>query len=719
MKYRKTFWKVLWLNLVTPLIIFAAVSLLLAALNYRSFYRLEQEKLELISHNAVAEIDRIALQQRQLLSDLGRLDPILQAAAELGEITEEEYRGSEDLQLPKQLLRSLAQAEGVDILYIASETSTGLLASRWVGLPEDYDARTRPWYTRTAETGDFFLTDAYETAEEGIGELIYSAALPLYRNGQLVGVAALDTSFHYIGDRLTELLNTYEIELMLYSRINNTLMWTQDGPGNTPLQELMQELGYETDEAQTLAETLHSGVPYYFESRANGLQGVRMIQSLPVTASDQWGVMVSMDQQLIQAEVLNTVIGPTLIMGLVFLGFLLLAFFLTVRSILSPLNTVSASLADLSQGEGDLSITLNVHTRDDIRRLADNFNLFVGKIREVVQAIQQAGNSGDEITREVAASVTETSAAANQIAANIGSIQKQIHYLDENVQSSASSVEEITQNIRSTSEQISNQAAMLEETSASITQIMASLENVANITRHKMEVVELLAQTTQKGKTQLEQTNRSFFEGVVARIDDIQSTAVTIQDIASQTNLLSMNAAIEAAHAGESGKGFAVVAEEIRKLAEGASQSSKSISQTLKAVTDSVHETKQNQNATVQNFDQILSEVHSTRDAFNEINTTTRELSEGGRQINDAVASLNEITMRVTGSSSEIQNGAHIMLDNQQHLREISSEVAQGITELSQGATEISKAMEDINRQNLQLKEAVDLLNSEVRRFKL
>ncbi|AFG36916.1 methyl-accepting chemotaxis protein [Spirochaeta africana] len=718
MRYRKTFWKVLWLNLFTPLLIFITVALILAFLNYRSFYALEQEKLELSAREAVSEMNAVLVRQQQLLMDLSRLAPIRELLQLPPVTTEDEYFGREDVQIARILLQGLAQQEGVDVLYVGAAAYSQLFLDRWISLPPDYDARTRPWYTGAARHGGFFLTDPYETAEEGVEQLIYSAAYPIFQDGELLGVAALDTTFGFISEQLEELLRAYGLEIAVYSRESGNLIWTGDGPTSVPLQESLADYGFSGEAAAEQAAAILDDQPHYFESRYGSARGARLIQALPAGAAEQWGLMVSIDQSGVQQRVLAGVVGPTFILGLVFLGFLVLAFVLTIRSILQPLNSVSTSLQELSEGDGDLTRSLTVATRDDIRRLADNFNTFVSKIRGVVTSIKASGSDGEQVYQEVHVSVTETSAASNQIAANIRSIQQQIQNLDHNVQGSASSVEEITHNIESTGEQITNQAAMVEQTSAAITQIMSSLENVASITSRKLEVVELLMDTANRGKSQLEETNRSFFEGVVARIDDIQATAAAIQDISSQTNLLSMNAAIEAAHAGESGKGFAVVAEEIRKLAEDAAQSSRDISRVLHEVTESVADTKLHQQQTVEIFDRVLQEVASTRDAFNEINATARELNEGGRQINDAVSSLNEITAQVTGSSTEIGNGAAVMLQNQQHLREISTEVANGIAELSQGAQEIAHAMESISTQNEHLREAIERLNSEAARFK-
>ena len=160
-----------------------------------------------------------------------------------------------------------------------------------------------------------------------------------------------------------------------------------------------------------------------------------------------------------------------------------------------------------------------------------------------------------------------------------------------------------------------------------------------------------------------------------------------------------------------------MVAEEIRKLADEAGGSSSRIARTLRDIIQNVEETRDNQNRTIADFDRILEEVSGTRDAFVEINGTTRELSVGGREITTAVESLNDITATVTSSSTEIRTGTQHMVDYQQQLKEISSVVSDGIREIVTGSSEISQAMGLIAEQNDQLREAIETLNGEVGRF--
>ncbi|MFP4378441.1 MAG: methyl-accepting chemotaxis protein, partial [Spirochaetales bacterium] len=658
--------KLLIFTLILPMLIFVAVSVVVGMLHYRQIFASEQNRLVLISQDAVTRIDAYIGEHVQLLEDLSRLEPIREAVDAIPMLDEELYNSNE-LAVPRGLIQDLANEPGVDVLYLGGEDGTGLFADRWLGLPDGYDARTRPWYEATAESRETYVTDPYLTVEEGKEDLlVISIAHPIERQEELLGVAALDTGFGRIAEIAQELGAQNGVELSLFSLREETLIWSDDREAwGMPLSELASLLGYRGDEAEELLSALEDKEKHYFEGNAISVDGEAMLQTNRIPSVPGWGVLISAQKGLIQERTLDAVVRPLVVAGTVFLIALGAAFATSALTIIKPLNVVSGRLRDIAEGEGDLTVSVAVQTKDDIRRLADNFNLFVGNMRSLVTSIKHAAEAETAVSEELTASVTETNAAMHEIVTTIGSMEGQVKRLDESVANSASSVEEITRNIQSMTDRMGDQASMVEQTSASITEIMTSIENVASITGRRVESVQRLNEAASRGKQQLEETNRSFFEGVVARMDEIRDMTSAIEDIAAQTNLLSMNAAIEAAHAGDTGRGFAVVAEEIRKLADEAGKSSKQISDTLKGIVTSVEETRGNQQETARDFDTIMQEVEATRNAFIEINGTTQELSVGGREITNAVSRLNDITASVKSGSDEIKRGTQLMLENQ------------------------------------------------------
>ena len=431
------------------------------------------------------------------------------------------------------------------------------------------------------------------------------------------------------------------------------------------------------------------------------------------------GIVVAAVQVSEYLGSLEVLLRDIMIFSLIIFIFSVLIMYFITNSMTKSIKISSAAFKQLASADADLTIKIESKTKDEIQDMTNNFNGFTEKLKNIVIKLKENTIQSNDISHDLTASVEQTAAAINEIIANIASIQKQIQNVDRSVSTTGASVEQITESIDKLEKEIANQAAMVEESSASITQMMSSLNSVASITEKKTEGVEKLAQSAIKGRDQLSFTNKTFAETVVARMDTINEMAKTIESIANQTNLLSMNAAIEAAHAGEYGRGFAVVAEEIRKLADNSAKSSKEISLTLKEVMNGVAATGQSAQATSVEFDKILEEVQDTKNALMEINSNTKELTVGGQEIIKAVEELNSATANIKISSIDIAENAKQILTEQQNLTNISATVASGTAEIQTGSAEIGDAMQLVSELNHKLKEIVVSIKEETDKFKV
>jgi methyl-accepting chemotaxis protein len=170
-----------------------------------------------------------------------------------------------------------------------------------------------------------------------------------------------------------------------------------------------------------------------------------------------------------------------------------------------------------------------------------------------------------------------------------------------------------------------------------------------------------------------------------------------MENIASQTNLLSMNAAIEAAHAGETGKGFAVVAGEIRKLAESSSKQSKTIGTVLKKIKDSIDKITASTNSVLEKFGDIETGVKTVSDQETNIRLAMEEQGTGSKQILEAVAQLNEISGRVKNGSLEMLDGSQAVIGERQNLEAAAGEITAGMNEMAGSAEHINTAVGQVN----------------------
>ena len=367
------------------------------------------------------------------------------------------------------------------------------------------------------------------------------------------------------------------------------------------------------------------------------------------------------------------------------------------RSIVSPIKAISSSLKNIATGEADLTRRLVDSGKDEVGDVARNFNGFIGNLQTLVTDIQEIVRQTEHLKDELLEKTGSTAESTDTINENIQRVENRLQEMNSNIAESAGSMEEIASNTVSFDNIISSQASMVEQSTAAITQMIASLNNVSGITVSKKESTGALKNIAEEGKTQIDDTSTQFAE-VVKKIESIQEMADTINNIASQTNLLSMNAAIEAAHAGESGKGFAVVAEEIRKLAETSSSASGSISRMIQDITDSVKGTSESVGATMKTFDSIADEVDSTVNAFHEIEASVSELTIGGQQIMESTEQINNITSEVNNGSVEIHRGIDDSNKALSVIRERSGEVAAGVKDINDKAAYVADAMDGLKK---------------------
>jgi methyl-accepting chemotaxis protein len=192
-----------------------------------------------------------------------------------------------------------------------------------------------------------------------------------------------------------------------------------------------------------------------------------------------------------------------------------------------------------------------------------------------------------------------------------------------------------------------------------------------------------------------------------------------MENIASQTNLLSMNAAIEAAHAGEAGKGFAVVADEIRKLAESSGDQSKTISNVLKKMKSSIDKITNSTENVLTKFEAIDLSVRTVAEQEDNIRAAMEEQNQGSKQVLQSAGDLSEITRQVKSGSDEMLEGAKEVIQESNNLEKATQEITGGMNEMASGADQINIAVNQVNELSGKNREGIDTLLREVSRFKV
>ena len=400
---------------------------------------------------------------------------------------------------------------------------------------------------------------------------------------------------------------------------------------------------------------------------------------------------------------------------------LLLTSLLTVvasRRIGGTLGGLATALERVGTGDLTARVQEDGWSRETALAARSLNEAVVTNIRSAVVHIQHSSKESAGIQEELSSSTIETSSAVNQIAANIASIRERIGHLDETIGGSLDSINVITSSIRGVDERIGEQTAMIEESRASIEEMTSYVGTVSGITSGRREATERLSRDSAEAASFLTEAHRAFTAGVVEQIDSIRKAAGAIQAIAAQTNLLAMNAAIEAAHAGDAGRGFAVVASGIRDLASEASSSSGTISNTINEVVESIQKTKEAIDQAATHFSEVVDESAGTAEALAEIQNHMTHLESGGSEILTATDHLQETALAIKESSGSIRQQADSVLESANEIRDISAENAAGVNEMNQGVEEINLSMQNLSELSTRLSGVIDQLREGAATFR-
>jgi methyl-accepting chemotaxis protein len=467
-------------------------------------------------------------------------------------------------------------------------------------------------------------------------------------------------------------------------------------------------------------EAVRKGEKYRLAEYSENLKTELEVIIYPFTISEtgvSWALMLGTEKAVILEEINRMTIISTIIAVAAVIIVAVIVFFVS-SSITKPIVNVALTLKDISEGEGDLTKTVNINSKDETGDLARYFNATLEKIKNLVVTIKQQAVSLFDIGNELASNMTETAAAINEITANIQSIKSRVINQSASVTETNATMEQITINIDKLNSHVDRQGSSVAESSSAIEQMLANIQSVTQTLVKNSDNVKDLMDASEVGRTGLQEVATDIQE-IARESEGLLEINAVMENIASQTNLLSMNAAIEAAHAGEAGKGFAVVADEIRKLAENSGEQSKTISTVLKKIKDSIDKITKSTDSVLKKFEAIDSGVRTVSDQEENIRNAMEEQGAGSKQILEAIGQLNDATQMVKGGSEEMLEGSKQVIQESKNLELVTQEITNGMNEMATGADQINVAVNRVNTISGENKENIDTLVREVSKFKV
>jgi methyl-accepting chemotaxis protein len=467
-------------------------------------------------------------------------------------------------------------------------------------------------------------------------------------------------------------------------------------------------------------QAVQKGEEGQYSSYSDVLKSNVQIQLTPFHIGDSnmtWTVMVAAKEEFMLEEV-RQMTKFTIVLATIAIVVAAGIIFIVLTNTTKPIVTVANTLKDIAQGEGDLTRSGNVNSKDEVGELARYFNQTLEKIKKLVVSIKGQAVTLSDIGGELASNMTETAAAVNQITSNIQSIKGRVINQSASVTESNATMEQITVNINKLNGHVEHQASSVSRSSSAIEQMLANIQSVTQTLVKNAENVTDLTEASDVGRTGLQDVAADIQE-IARESEGMLEINAVMENIASQTNLLSMNAAIEAAHAGEAGKGFAVVADEIRKLAESSSEQSKTISVVLKKIKNAIDKITVSTDNVLMKFESIDGGVKTVAQQEENIRNAMEEQSQGSKQILESIGQVNSITQEVKGGAEEMLEGSNEVIRESKNLEKVTQEISGGMNEMALGADQINTAVNQVNDLTGKNRESIDLLVREVSRFKV
>jgi methyl-accepting chemotaxis protein len=649
---------------------------LLSLIFFFNFRSLSSRQLEAATKEQIAHLQDLVSGSIQQHTDL-----LNHAAAGIGALLKDGYIPFEEMR--GFLDRLAATDEAVDLLFFSSNyvwnQPGGYYINNGWRPAEDWDNTKRPWFINAKKNpGAVSYNDPYIDANSGKLGSTFSTVV-FSETGEDLGVAAAGIWVTNLATLLAG--NSISDQQHIYLLNNEGLFITHPDPSVIMTKNFFTEMNLERFRNNVLSPDVFSRI-----------DDEVFIYASPV-AKTSWFLVSVIPVSVIFAETNRILIrlaaASLLLVVIASAAAVLISYFMLTVPI-RGVKRIAGSLADM-----DFTVEVKRFRNDEIGEMQRALIKIRDSLKKGIADLRQSHiTKAVETAKRLNTVVVESFEAIEMIRVNMDSMDNKVHSQMQSVKSASDSSGEIFKHIDAFEQTVRIQAECVDQSSEAVERAVLSINAVRRVVEGTGKATETLSKSSESGGRLIQKLSEGL-NRIEAQSAAMQSANKTIADIAGQTNILAMNAAIEAAHAGDSGKGFAVVAGEIRKLAEMSSKESEAVSQEIKKIEQVIRQIGAVSQETFDAMTIIFNEIKNMSAAFGAINRAVEEQSGLGGQMLSNLQTLKTMTEKVREQAGAIHHGSDAINREMENLTHISEEVTENVYTMRSASISIASFLQN------------------------